>query len=80
MSPETPDDTRNSDSSSLADPKDFNRDPCDFPIGLKKRMFPDVYPQYQDHSTPSKRLRSSWNSSPRSFAPSHKLFFCMTNK
>jgi hypothetical protein len=45
------------DSSSLADPADFNRDPSDFPaLGLKKRCFPDVYPQYA--STPSKRSRT----------------------
>jgi hypothetical protein len=45
------------DFSSLADPCDFNRDPSDFPaLGLKKRYFPDVYPQYA--STPSKRSRT----------------------
>ena len=27
---------RGHNSSSLADPKDFNRDACDFPVGLKR--------------------------------------------
>ncbi len=35
------------DSSSLADPADFNCDPSSFPaLGLKKRHFPDVYPEH----------------------------------
>jgi hypothetical protein len=45
------------DTSSLVDPADFNRDPCDLPAGLKKRHFPDVYPEYAD--TPSKRSKST---------------------
>ncbi len=46
----------NNDSSSLADPADFNRNPLDFPLGFKKRHFPEVYPEYAN--TPSKRYKA----------------------
>jgi hypothetical protein len=54
------------DSSSLADPADFNRYPCDFPVGVKKRYFPDVYPEYAE--SPSKRSRSEDQNSLYSFS------------
>jgi hypothetical protein len=54
MSAETLSDTY--DSSSLADPADFNRDSSNFPVGIKKRCFPEVYPEYAQ--TPSKRSKS----------------------
>ena len=44
------------DSSSLVDIADFNRYPGEWPDGLKKRQFPDIYPKYaEDSSSPRKR-------------------------
>ena len=43
------------DSSSLVDVADFNRYPGEWPYGLKKRQFPDVYPKYAEPSSPPRK-------------------------
>lgn len=75
---QSPENHTNEDSSSLADPADFNRDSSNFPVGIKKRCFPEVYPEY---ATPRKQARSDnedvyhFSSSPQQGKRECELFF-----